>query len=362
MVETLNLEKAALAWSIPWDTDWVTAVSFVGSGRRLAAGNYLGQILLWDLPDKPEKMVPAPTRLLDGHTNAIAALATTPDGRWLISTSYDRSVRFWDMQATAEEDSNLVIVSGRVAAKSGAGKLLDKPQSVNVKVQKPARVLDAHKEWVRSLALSGDGSRMLTGDDRGVAILWDVAQAKETRRLQVAGWLSGAALSPDAGLGATCEFAHYSEVFKVFKSAARLWDLTTGETKLDLSKECPGVAVARFSPDGKLLALGKGGNDADPGTVFLVDTATGKKVRSLPGNRHGVTGLIFHADGKHLLTCGGDNVVNIWQLADGKLLKTLAPRGGPKVEWLHAMALAADGRLLAAADELGFVQVWSFTS
>src|SRR5437016_2878075 len=123
MADTLNVEKAALAWSIPWDTDWVTAVSFVGSGRRLAAGNYLGQILLWDLPEKPEKTLPAPTRLLDGHTNAIVALATTPDGRWLISTSYDRSVRFWDMQAVAEEESNLVVVSGRVAAKSGAGKL-----------------------------------------------------------------------------------------------------------------------------------------------------------------------------------------------------------------------------------------------
>ena len=43
---------AKLLCTLPWDTDWVTAVSFVGNDK-VVAGNKLGDILLWDLPASP---------------------------------------------------------------------------------------------------------------------------------------------------------------------------------------------------------------------------------------------------------------------------------------------------------------------
>ena len=33
---------------------------FLGTTRRLAAGNNLGEILLWELPDKPRRRRPSP--------------------------------------------------------------------------------------------------------------------------------------------------------------------------------------------------------------------------------------------------------------------------------------------------------------
>ena len=47
-------EKPALAWTIPWDADWVTAVTFLGDTPRLAAANKLGQILIFDPLPKAE--------------------------------------------------------------------------------------------------------------------------------------------------------------------------------------------------------------------------------------------------------------------------------------------------------------------
>src|SRR5262245_34499261 len=87
-----KLDKATLLWTIPWSADWVTAVTFAGSTRKMAAGNKLGQILVWDLPENPGP-VPPPALRLDGHRNAITSLTSTPDGRWLISASYDHTVR-----------------------------------------------------------------------------------------------------------------------------------------------------------------------------------------------------------------------------------------------------------------------------
>src|SRR5262249_49699805 len=100
MAEVTNFDKAALAWSLQWDADWVTSVAFVGEGRTLAAGNNLGQILLWELPDKPGGAAPAPLRKLDGHTNVISRLLPMPDGR-LLSSSYDHTIRVWDVKAAA---------------------------------------------------------------------------------------------------------------------------------------------------------------------------------------------------------------------------------------------------------------------
>src|SRR5436190_23916637 len=90
-------DKAALAWTLPWDADWVTAVSFVGP-NRVAAGNNLGEILVWELPGELGGPAPKPVRRLAGHTNTINRLLATPDGRWLISASNDRTGRYWGLE------------------------------------------------------------------------------------------------------------------------------------------------------------------------------------------------------------------------------------------------------------------------
>lgn len=66
-------DKAALAWTLPWDADWVTAVAFLGN-HRIAAGNNLGQILVWELPDKTG----GPARRRSGGCTA----TTTPSTAW----------------------------------------------------------------------------------------------------------------------------------------------------------------------------------------------------------------------------------------------------------------------------------------
>src|SRR5215204_6080724 len=103
----MNLDKAALAWTLTWDADWVTAVSFIGNSRRVAAGNNLGQIVMWELPEKPGGEAPKPIRKLDGHTNVISRLTCTADGKSLISSSYDHTIRIWDPQSSPNGSEEL---------------------------------------------------------------------------------------------------------------------------------------------------------------------------------------------------------------------------------------------------------------
>ncbi|HEY7158004.1 MAG TPA: WD40 repeat domain-containing protein [Gemmataceae bacterium] len=369
MVEAVSFDKAALAWALPWDADWVTAVCFLGASRRVAAGNNLGQILVWDLPDKAGGAAPSPVYRLEGHTNAVTRLLASPDGRWLISASYDHSIRYWDMQAKVADTAAVVLNERAIAdASSEAGRRRGKkvPPAVEAKVQvhKAVRVLDAHREWVQGLAQDRDGTLLLSGDDAGQMILWDRPAAKELRRWRVKGWCYAVALAPDGKQALISE--RIPLVFDSGRhSGIRLWDATAGKPLRELGGEFKKIfiASATYSPDGKLLALVRGGEaNGNSGKVFLIDPATGKTVRELtPGHQDGATDVAFHPDGKHLASSGRDTVVRIWDTASGKMVKELGKgRGGQFKDWIHAIAFSADGRWLAAADMAGAVQVWSF--
>ena len=215
------------------------------------------------------------------------------------------------------------------------------------------------------LAQSKDGKVLLSGDDAGQVILWDQPAGKEVRRWQVKGWVYALALAPDGKRAAVSE--RVPLVFDSGRHAGiRLWDVTTGKPLHDLGATFKGMhlSAAAWSPDGKLLALGRGGEvDGPNGKVFLVDPASGKKLRELtPGHLYGATDLAFHPAGKHLASAGRDTVVRLWD-SGGKLVKELGkPRGGQFKDWIHALSFSADGRWLAAADMAGAVQVWSLAS
>lgn len=355
-----RFEKNTLAWSLPWEDDWVTAVAFCGS-NKLAAGNEQGGILVWDLPEKTGGEAPVPVRKLEGHSNGITKLLASADGRWLISASKDRTILIWDMQSQPTE-KGVVIVDAKkreAAAKKAGKKPLPEKPAVPVVVQKPVRVITHHKEWILGLALSKDGKSVLSGDDGGQVIVWDFGTGKIDRQWKVKGWVFALALSP------TSQQAVISErIPLVFDSdryaAVRLWDCSTTKMERDLSPNFKGefFESAAYSPDGKLLAIGRAG-ETEKGKIVLIDPATGKKTQELVGHLGGTNDMVFAADGKHLISCGRDTLVRIWNPVDGKQVAELGKsRGGQFKDVLHAVALSPDQRWLAAADMAGIVQVW----
>jgi WD40 repeat protein len=350
-------EKGAAAWSLTWDEDWVTAVTFAGPSRRVIAGNKQGHLVAWDVPEDSGAPVPPPVRRFDGHTNQITALATTPDGRWLVSSSYDHTIRLWDLQAAPKSKGTVLLRTGN--------KKKEKVEAP-VDVQQADKVLTAHTEWVRSLSLSPDGKLLLTGDDKGVVILWELPQGREIRRLSAKGWLKAVAISPDAKQALTCASSvRYAD----FPNAIQLWDLATGKEALNLGEtlkgkkkggEAMGVAAAGFAPDGKTIGLAQGAGEIEGGVgkVFLVDAKSGKKLQEIPAHQGGVVALAFAPDGQLLASAGRDTLVKLWKVADGKPVAVLGKsRGGQFRDWIHAVAFSADGHWLAAGDMAGFVHL-----
>ncbi len=141
-----DLDKGAEVLQLPGHQDIVWSVAIAPDGRHaLSAGGYQAgpgnkglvpgskdfAIRLWDLTSGKE------LRRLEGHTEAVSALAFTPDSRRVVSTSADRTVRLW-LAATG------------VQLQSFTG----------------------HKRLIQTVAVAPDGKTALTGGDGGELKVW----------------------------------------------------------------------------------------------------------------------------------------------------------------------------------------------
>lgn len=379
--KSVNFEKATLLWSFIWDADWVSAVSFIGD-KHVAAGNNLGEILTWEIPDKPEPLSesptekskpaekserplyqpPKPSRQMVGHSNIVNRLLCA-ENRWLISASNDHTVRYWDIQKKPEGKNKIVLNSRtieEITRNKNSGRKPPPPLETEVQTQDSTKTIQG-REWIVGISMSQDETTLITGDDSGQVVIYDRVTGDKKKSWQVKGWAFAVAISPDLKQALVSE--RYPLVFDSGRhTGVKLWDVATSSVQHDLSKKFKDmqIASAAYSMDGKILALGRGGEGE--GKIFLIDPSTGKKLRELsPIHQYGVTDLCFHPDGKHLASTGRDTVVRIWNISEGKMIKELGkPRGGQFKDWFHALSFSHDGTRLAAADMAGFIHLWEF--
>jgi WD40 repeat protein len=147
-------------------------------------------------------------------------------------------------------------------------------------------------------------------------------------------WIESGAAGPSAG-----------------EAAKALAPLALPDIKPQVAVVSP-VASVRFSPDGKLLAVG-GYQE-----VRLIDSASGKPLATLPGHADYVRSLAFSPDGSMLAAAGGPpqrgGEIKIWDVHSHQLLKTLL---GHK-DCIYSVAWSPDGKLLASGSYDKMVKLW----
>jgi serine/threonine protein kinase len=149
------------------------------------------------------------------------------------------------------------------------------------------------------VAISDDGTLVVTGEKSGAARLWSTSTRREVRELaRFNTYVQACAISPDKKLALAASWNNTTRIINVATGA--LVRSHSG-TMLPMSAE--------FSPDGRRYAVGCNGK------ILVWSTATGKQVASIVahGNKY-VESLSFSRDGTKLLSGGRDSAVNLWQL------------------------------------------------
>src|SRR5688572_6216226 len=195
----------------------------------------------------------SPPRVFTGHSSDVWGVDFSPDGKYLVTGSSDRTARLWDV-ATGET----------------------------------IRVFSGHTEIDR-VDFSPDGKYLLTGGGADhTALLWDIATGKTVQIFSGhTGSVDSGGFSPDGKLIVTAGGQDLT---------ARIWDVATGETLHVLTGHSGGyLPRVAFSPDGKYV-LTAGDTDR---TARLWDVATGNEVMVFSGHPELVAAVAFSPDGKY---------------------------------------------------------------
>ncbi|MFO7321348.1 MAG: TIR domain-containing protein [Chloroflexota bacterium] len=288
-----------------------------------------------------------------GHSDAVVSVGFAANSRYIVSGAWDTMPRLWDVDSlplTRHFEVNDTPVID--LALSAGGRLVAAALG-----DAGARVWDATTggliwEWndVESATVAiAFGSRpsgivALGGLEDGSLRLWDVNSGRPV--YHVAGHqarVTGVAFSPDGAVA----------VSGAADGALRLWNVSDGSLIRAFNGPAEAITGVAVSPNGRYIASAAAG-----GAIRLWDIETGQELRVFAGHDDAVRSLAFSPDGRTLVSASDDATIRLWDVADGRELATLTGYAGA----VTGVSFSPDGSLILSGGEDGTVRLWDAAS
>ncbi|KAG0664089.1 Transcription initiation factor TFIID subunit 5 [Maudiozyma exigua] len=268
----------------------MTSLEFSDDCRLAATGFQDSIIKLWSLDGsslvtnkipvhKREEMIKTDptTSVLVGHSGAVYSTSFSPDNRFILSGSEDRTVRLWSL------DTHTALVSYK-----------------------------GHNHPVWDVKFSPLGHYFATASHDQTARLWSCDHIYPLRIF--AGHLNDVD---------TLSF-HPNGCY-VFTGSSdktcRMWDINSGDSvRLFLGHTAP-VTTTAVTPDGRWLCTG-----SEDGVINVWDIGTGKRLKSMRGHgKNAIHSFTFNKEGNVLVSSGADHSVRVWDLKKATIEPSAEP-------------------------------------
>ena len=301
-----------------------------------------------------DREIATPIRV-SAHPSGVRALAISPSGDTLISGAHgDDTVILWNRPPVPWPRLARPLTGSREPVSSLAFCAEDRSlvamekEAVTVWDVESGNALD-HREIPSAMALSSNGSTIVSRDGDQALAVWDVASGSRRATLSVSSHLC--ALSPDGG-----------RLALQVDERLMVWDVAYKAPQLE-SVGSRGPATFG-GPEGHWLAA-----SSDQG-VSVYDTRTGKQLcQSVAGH---AKLLALSPDGEHLAAVDRDDSLLLWNLGEGSSVPIRLGAIDVRERRVHGtgrhfrspvlrlscLAFSPDGQTLAVGGPTSVVALW----
>jgi WD40 repeat protein len=270
LVRYWNLENGEVIHEMKGHGSPVMSVALSGDGKRALTGSSDQTMRLWDLEAGKE------LRSFAGHPHTVWDVVFSPDGKQALSGCSDGIARLWDLESGKElrmlethkagRAWTVVFARGGKQAVTGGGNSFENRASPDASLRlwdlttgKEIRQFKGHTKDVRKVAVSPDGTQLLSGSFDGTMRLWELETGKEIRRFDGPGhFVESVAFTRDgkraiASYGPRIIEAVYEDNPRC---SVRLWDLATGKELKQFKGHTGPVLSLALSEDGRFFMSG----------------------------------------------------------------------------------------------------------
>ncbi|KAG8809914.1 hypothetical protein FRC18_004338 [Serendipita sp. 400] len=322
-------------------TSNVYSVAFSPDGCYIVSGSFDETIRLWDAETGQQLGEP-----LRGHTDIVWSVSFSPDGRRIVSGSLDKTIRLWDTETGQQLGEPL---RGHTDSIYSVSLSPDGRRIVSGSLDKTIRLWDAetgqpsgeplrgHTDSVHSVSFSPDGRRIVSGSLDKTIRLWD-AETGQRLGEPLRGHIDSIysiSFSPD----------DRRIVSGSDDKTIRLWDAETGQQLGEpLRGHTESVLSVSFSPDGRRI------------TIRLWDAETGQPLgEPLRGHTRSVYSVIFSSDGRRIVSGSDDKTIRLWDADTGQ------PLGEPlrgHTETVCSISFSPNGRYIVSGSFDKTIRLW----